>query len=258
MTLSTFDCIAAITEHSAGSPRPPAATSTPGSSTAPSWSVADLVSHLTEVHWFWATIVEERLDGAAGRRTGGRPAPPTPDLVDTFVAGAARLVEVLREADQSATSAGPGRGWQQDVAFVTRHQVQEAAVHHWDAVHAAGGALVARSRRRRRRGRGVPALLGGLPTTTRTTRRDRLDGGVRPSVPPTPATPGASPTGRGPGTAPTICPRRRAPAPAGRGLRGRPAAVALRGASTWTRRRSPTTCWPVPRALLHRLTSCPA
>jgi hypothetical protein len=30
---------------------------------------------------------------------------------------------------------------QQDVAFITRHQVQEAAVHHWDAVNASGGAL---------------------------------------------------------------------------------------------------------------------
>lgn len=30
---------------------------------------------------------------------------------------------------------------QQDVAFITRHQVQEAAIHHWDAVRAAGGNL---------------------------------------------------------------------------------------------------------------------
>ncbi len=55
--------------------------------------------------------------------------------------GAARLVEVLREADQAAFC-WTWAGWQQDVAFVTRHQVQEAAVHHWDAVHAAGDALV--------------------------------------------------------------------------------------------------------------------
>jgi len=30
---------------------------------------------------------------------------------------------------------------QQDIAFIARHQVQEAAVHHWDAVHTAGGDL---------------------------------------------------------------------------------------------------------------------
>jgi hypothetical protein len=46
-------------------------------------------------------------------------------------------VETLRTADQSAAC------WtwyplQQDVAFITRHQVQEAAVHHWDAADATG------------------------------------------------------------------------------------------------------------------------
>ena len=138
MTLSTFDCIAAITEHSAGF-----ADATRGNLDArvehcPGWSVADLVWHLTEVHWFWA---HDRGGAAAPRRRtspGDRPAPDDDGLVDAFVAGAARLVEVLREADQSAPC-WTWAGWQQDVAFVTRHQVQEAAVHHWDAVHAAGG-----------------------------------------------------------------------------------------------------------------------
>ena len=139
MTLSTFDCIAAITTHSTGF-----AEATRGNLDAPvehcpGWSVADLVWHLTEVHWFWATIAEERLTGPPDESR--RPARSEGDaLVDAFVAGAARLVQVLRDADQGATC------WtwapqQQDVAFVTRHQVQEAAVHHWDAVHAAGGRL---------------------------------------------------------------------------------------------------------------------
>ena len=140
MTLSTFNSIAAITVHSAGF-----ADATRGRLDArvehcPGWSVADLVRHLTEVHWFWGTIVEERLDAPPAESR--RPGPVRDDeLVDAFVAGAARLVEVLREADQSA-SCWTWAGWRQDVAFVTRHQVQEAAVHHWDAVHAAGDALV--------------------------------------------------------------------------------------------------------------------
>jgi len=140
MTLSTFDCIAAITAHSAGF-----AEATRGNLDArvehcPDWSVADLVSHLTEVHWFWATIVSETLDAPpdASRRPARR---PDDELVDAFVAGAARLVEVLRDADQSAFC-WTWAPWQQDVTFVTRHQVQEAAVHHWDAVHAAGDSLV--------------------------------------------------------------------------------------------------------------------
>jgi hypothetical protein len=55
--------------------------------------------------------------------------------VPTFLAGAADLVDVLRGADQSA----PVWTWapQKDIAFITRHQVQEAAVHHWDAAFAA-------------------------------------------------------------------------------------------------------------------------
>jgi uncharacterized protein (TIGR03083 family) len=140
MTLSTFDSIASITRHSAGF-----AEATRGNLDArvehcPDWSVADLVRHLSEVHWFWGTIVEERLDSPPDESR--RPARVADeDLVDTFVLNAARLVEVLREADQSA-SCWTWAGWRQDVAFVTRHQVQEAAVHHWDAVHAAGDTLV--------------------------------------------------------------------------------------------------------------------
>src|SRR3954447_253034 len=139
MTLSTFDCIAAITEHSAGiaeATRPHLAAKVEH---CPGWSVADLVWHLTEVHWFWGTIVEERL--AAPPQDSRRPPRPADEgLVDGFVRGAARLVQVLRQADQSASCWTWARQ-QQDVAFITRHQVQEAAVHHWDAVNAAGDRL---------------------------------------------------------------------------------------------------------------------
>src|SRR3954449_7500774 len=139
MTLSTFDCIAAITEHSAGiaeATRPHLAAKVEH---CPGWSVADLVWHLTEVHWFWGTIVEERL-AAPPEDSRRPPRPADEDLVDGFVRGAARLVQVLRQSDQSASCWTWARQ-QQDVAFITRHQVQEAAVHHWDAVHAAGGSL---------------------------------------------------------------------------------------------------------------------
>ena len=58
------------------------------------------------------------------------------ELVGEFRAGTGRLIEALRTAPQSEgvyTWAS-----QKDVAFVTRHQAQEAAVHRWDAEHAAG------------------------------------------------------------------------------------------------------------------------
>jgi uncharacterized protein (TIGR03083 family) len=101
----------------------------------PGWTVADLVGHLIEVHWFWGLVAEQRPTTPPEVEP---PAPPSrAELVPAFRAGALRLVEVLRAADQQA----PAWTWaptQQNVAFITRHQVQEAAVHRWDAEHAAG------------------------------------------------------------------------------------------------------------------------
>ena len=101
----------------------------------PGWTVADLVAHLVEVHWFWATIVEQQLAAAP---TSGRPArPDRDDLIDRFLVGAQRLADVLARADQSAAvyTWAPSR---HDVAFITSHQVQEVAVHHWDVANAVG------------------------------------------------------------------------------------------------------------------------
>ena len=140
MTLSTFAQIAAITQHSAGLADAARGDLDAPVEHCPGWSVADLVHHVTEVHWFWATIVEGLLPEPPPA-TARPPRAAPEDLVPAFVAGAARLVEVLRGADQSA-SCWTWAGWRQDVAFVTRHQVQEVAVHHWDVVHASGDALV--------------------------------------------------------------------------------------------------------------------
>jgi uncharacterized protein (TIGR03083 family) len=105
----------------------------------PGWDVADLVWHLTEVHWFWATIAEERLSTPPAEERRPR-RPPREELLRTFRAGAERLVRAL----SSAPPEEPVWTWapaQQDIAFISRHQVQEAAVHHWDAVRAVGGLL---------------------------------------------------------------------------------------------------------------------
>lgn len=58
--------------------------------------------------------------------------------------GAAHLVEVLRAADQSA-GCWTWAPSQQDVAFITRHQIQEIAVHHWDAANARSSRPVAKT-----------------------------------------------------------------------------------------------------------------
>ena len=105
----------------------------------PGWTVADLVRHLLEVQWFWAMIAERRPSEPPS--DDDRPAPPPEDqLIERFRAGALNLVEVLRHADPQA----PCWTWaptQQNVGFIQRHQVQEAAVHRWDAEHAAGRAV---------------------------------------------------------------------------------------------------------------------
>jgi uncharacterized protein (TIGR03083 family) len=139
MDIPAFDFVDAIAEHSAGFAA--AADGNLGADVeyCPGWTVADLVRHMTDVQWMWATVADERLSEPPDEER--RPAAVEPDqLIDTFRAGADRLVRVLRAAnpEDAAWTWAPA---QQDVGFIVRHQVQEAAVHHWDAVHAAGGTL---------------------------------------------------------------------------------------------------------------------
>jgi uncharacterized protein (TIGR03083 family) len=136
MSLSTDACLAAITHHSNGFTEAVRGNLDAKVEHCPDWDVADLVWHLTEVHWFWRTIAGDRL--AEPPDSDRRPARAERDgLVAAFEAGAAQLVEVLGAADQTT----PVWTWfpdRQDVGFITRHQVQEAAVHHFDAANAAG------------------------------------------------------------------------------------------------------------------------
>ncbi len=138
MSDMTQQHLAAVAKHSAGFAEATRENLAANVEHCPGWTVADLVWHLSEVHWFWSTIAEKRLTEPPAEAL--RPPRPSDDsLVDAFEAGARHLVEVLGSADQTH----PVWTWapQKDVAFITRHQVQEAAVHHWDAAHAAGRAL---------------------------------------------------------------------------------------------------------------------
>jgi uncharacterized protein (TIGR03083 family) len=137
---SGLDFPDAIAEHSAGFAFAAEGNLEAGVEHCPGWTVADLVRHLSDVHWFWATIAEESLS-APPDESRRPPAAPPDQLIAAFRSGADRLVRVLRSAD------GAERVWtwapaQQNVAFISRHQVQEAAVHHWDAAHAAGQSIV--------------------------------------------------------------------------------------------------------------------
>jgi len=134
--LDTDSCCLAIAAHSAGLAQ--AADGNLGARVehCPDWSVADLVAHLTDVQWFWGTIVDERLTEPP-EESRRPPRAADEELLPAFLAGAERLVSVLRPADpgDAVWTWAPGF---QTAGFVTRHQVQEAAVHHWDAANAAG------------------------------------------------------------------------------------------------------------------------
>jgi uncharacterized protein (TIGR03083 family) len=106
----------------------------------PEWSMADLLWHIGHVHWFWKTVVAVPLtDEKAVHDYPDIERPADAQLAEFAAEQAEALVNTLRSTDPAA----PAWTWapdQQDCAFVIRHQVQEAAVHRWDAQHATGAA----------------------------------------------------------------------------------------------------------------------
>lgn len=134
-----FDYVDAISDHSSGFAAAARGHLDCDVEHCPGWSVADLVGHLTEVQWFWATVAEEKLQSPPDETD--RPAVTREQLVDNFQAGADRLARILRAADYD-DAVWTWAPTQHNIAFIARHQVQEAAVHHWDLVHAGGGNLV--------------------------------------------------------------------------------------------------------------------
>jgi uncharacterized protein (TIGR03083 family) len=102
----------------------------------PGWTVADLLWHLTEVHYFWGTMVAEKRDSWQGYKEPQRPADT--DLAEMYRAGRTKLLATLGSADPAM----PMWTWSQDktAGFVIRRMAQETAVHLWDA-NAAGGTI---------------------------------------------------------------------------------------------------------------------
>jgi len=107
----------------------------------PAWTVADLVWHLGEVHWFWGTDVELRASGPE-ELEAAKPERPADygHLVAWGRAQADRLVRLLEATPDDV----PVWTWALDesahnVGFIRRHQVQEAALHRWDMEKAVTG-----------------------------------------------------------------------------------------------------------------------
>ena len=101
----------------------------------PGWSVADLVHHIGEVHWFWAEDVANGWDSPAAYVEPERPADA--DLLSWYRSGVDHTLGVLRQSDplQSVWSWAPRGG---TVGWIIRRMAQETAVHRWDAEDAAG------------------------------------------------------------------------------------------------------------------------
>ena len=109
----------------------------------PDWDINDLAWHVLGVHAGWTELVEHPTDDPTkafeAEVAGGDPTFDNTALVELGRGTMRRMVRTFGAADQSQ----PTWTWaaQQDVAFITRHQVQEAAVHRWDAQTAAGVAV---------------------------------------------------------------------------------------------------------------------
>ncbi len=107
----------------------------------PDWTIAGLVGHLAEVHWFWGTDIEMRASSPDDVEQA-KPAPPTDykEAISWGRAQADRLIHLLETVPDEV----PVWTWALDdsdhtVGFIRRHQVQEAALHRWDIEAAATG-----------------------------------------------------------------------------------------------------------------------
>lgn len=96
----------------------------------PDWNAADLTWHLTEVQYFWATIVGDKLDSYVDAPQLERPADDA--LMELFQVQSDRLAAVLSEGadDETCWSWHPAGG---TFGWVRRRQAQEALIHRVDA-----------------------------------------------------------------------------------------------------------------------------
>ena len=142
MTLSANDLLAAIGRESdlfrAALADLPSGRRVPG---CPEWDADDLLWHLAEVQWFWATTMRLRPAGPdAHPDRVERPADRS-GLLAAFDAASTDLRRQLTGLDP----AEPAWSWaaEQTVGFTLRRQAHEALIHRVDAEQTAGVALSA-------------------------------------------------------------------------------------------------------------------
>jgi uncharacterized protein (TIGR03083 family) len=98
----------------------------------PQWHVDDLLWHLSEVQWFWGSVVIDRLSQPEPAEESTPPRPDDrADLVRLFTEASSRLVQSLRDTPENE----PVWTWSDDQSarFVRRRQAHEALIHRVDA-----------------------------------------------------------------------------------------------------------------------------
>jgi mycothiol maleylpyruvate isomerase-like protein len=132
MRLTVEQCLDAIGRHTRGLAEAAAGHLDQRVEHCPDWSAADLVWHVAGVHRLWEFVAREQPASQPSLPELQRP--PDDEVVPALLTGLDVLLETLRAADPAA----PCWTWglEENVGFIIRHQVQEAAVHHWDAVNA--------------------------------------------------------------------------------------------------------------------------
>ena len=104
----------------------------------PEWTVLDLVAHIAGVQWFWASIVEGKMQEPEDmQRPDGIPAHSDP--IEWF------RTQTIRLHDALSNAADADRVWtwwpeDQSVGFVLTRQLNESVVHCFDACNATGTA----------------------------------------------------------------------------------------------------------------------
>jgi len=105
--------------------------------TCPEWNADDLLWHLAEVQWFWATVVREKISGDQAQALKP-PRPPDRAGLEDFYQDASRGLSQALARDPADTAVWTWSDTDQTVGFVRRRQAHEALIHRIDAELTAG------------------------------------------------------------------------------------------------------------------------